>query len=62
MVRGMESAFGVLLSQYTNLILKRPQHANILQSLSMKVNDKIEKYFHNISNIAAKLDNHELKN
>lgn len=61
MVRGMESCFNSFLTHFTNLILKRPQHAHLLHALSLKANDKIEKYFQSLSLAAHKLDNNSLK-
>ena len=36
MVRKMEITFAAFLTQYTNLILKRPQQNNLIHSLLLK--------------------------
>jgi hypothetical protein len=41
MVRNMEGCFNAFLSHFTNVILKRPQHAHLIHSLILKANDKI---------------------
>ena len=61
MVRSMESSFNAFLTHFTNLILKRPQHAHLIHSLVLKANDKIDKYFQTLSLTIHKLDSNEIR-
>jgi hypothetical protein len=57
----MESSFNAFLTHFTTAILKRPQHAHLLHSLVLKANDKVEKYFQQLSLLAHKADPSSLK-
>ena len=61
MVRSMESCFGAFLTHFTNIILKRPQHAQLMHSLILKANEKVEKYFQALALTAHKLGSAELR-
>jgi hypothetical protein len=61
MVRNMESCFNAFLTHFTNIILKRPQHAHLIHSLILKANDKVDKYFQTLSLKVHKLDGNDIK-
>jgi hypothetical protein len=57
----MESCFNAFLTHFTNIILKRPQHAHLIHSLILKANDKVDKYFQTLSLKVHKLDGNDIK-
>jgi hypothetical protein len=61
LVRNMESSFNAFLTHFTTVILKRPQHAHLLHSLTLKVADKLEKYFHHLTLLTHKADHLQLR-
>lgn len=61
MVRNMESCFNAFLAHFTNIILKRPQHAHLIHSLILKANDKIENFFQSLNMTAHKIDSSQLR-
>lgn len=61
LVRNMESSFNAFLTHFTTAILKRPQHAHLLHSLTLKASDKVEKYFQQLSLLAHKTDPSQLR-
>ena len=55
-VRKMEITFTAFLNQYTNLILKRPQQANLIHSLINKANERLDQVFKNLDLQTNKMD------
>ena len=56
----MEITFTAFLSQYTNLILKRPQQANLIHSLMNRVGERLDQVFKSLDLQTHKLDKHSL--
>ena len=56
----MELSFTTFLTQYTNLILKRPQQSNLIHSLLLKSTERTDKYFQSLELKVNKLDRNHL--
>lgn len=61
MVRNMEGCFNAFLTHFTNVLLKRPTHSNLLHSLTLRAADKTEKYFHSLALAIHKLEGSNLR-
>ena len=59
-VRKMEITFTAFLSQYANLILKRPQSVNLIHSLTNKANERLDSVFQSIDMETHKMDKSSL--
>lgn len=56
----MEVTFTAFINQYTNLIIKRPQQANLIHSLINKANERLDQVFKAIDLQANKMDKYTL--
>jgi len=50
----MEYSFNSFLTHFTSVIIKRPPHSNLAQSILLKLGDKIDKLFNSLASLSLK--------